>query len=322
MDKRVSVIIPVYNVGNYLDRCMKSIVNQTYKNLEIILVDDGSTDQSAELCDRWAEKDERISVVHQNNGGPSNARNTGLDRARGDYLMFVDSDDVISFNIVEYLVGLLERERADISICDVLHIFNEGKAAFQSGAAEIRSYNRIEAIQELWYQKSFLPSACAKVYRKEIFGSLRFAEGKIFEDIDLLHELFWQCRRIVYSNAQLYGYVHRKNSITTRKFSQSDCVILKIAEKMQRFAEANERALLPAAKAYAVTAAFRVLLNAPRDNNKYNEAISQAETILMNMGKDVLKDKEVRKKTKAALLLYYCCRPLLFFVYKRKNRWK
>ena len=130
MDKRVSVIIPVYNVGNYLDRCMKSIVNQTYKNLEIILVDDGSTDQSAELCDRWAEKDERISVVHQNNGGLSNARNTGLDRAKGEYLTFIDSDDIVSHLLIEKLVLKSESESADISICDVQHIFSEDDITF------------------------------------------------------------------------------------------------------------------------------------------------------------------------------------------------
>lgn len=322
IDKIVSVIVPVYNVEMYLDRCMKSITQQTYRNMEIILVDDGAKDKSGVMCDAWSQKDSRVVAVHQKNGGLSNARNTGIEKATGEYLIFVDSDDVVAPNMVEQLVELLECEQADIAMCGVSHIFNESDISFEIKTAEVRSFNRNSAIKEMWYQKSFLPSAWGKVYKRQIFGDSRFTEGILFEDIDLMHELFWKCSKIVYKDAPLYGYVHRENSITTAQFSKKDCDILQISEKLLHFAKENESNLIPAAQSYAVTAAFRIYLNSPHDNKEFGEYLLKAEKILKRYGKAVLKDRNARKKTMCALILYSYCRPLLVVVYKRKNRWK
>ncbi|MEY8356623.1 glycosyltransferase family 2 protein [Lachnospiraceae bacterium 54-53] len=322
MDKKVSVIVPVYNVEKYLDRCMKSITQQTYKNMEIILVDDGAKDKSGAMCDAWSEEDSRVMVIHQKNGGLSNARNTGIKKATGEYLIFVDSDDVIAENMVEHLTGLLEGEQADISMCGVYHIFSESNIRFEMLEAEIRLFDRCSAIKEMWYQKSFLPSAWGKAFKRQLFGDSRFTEGILFEDIDLMYELFWKSRKIVYQNIPMYGYVHRENSITTAKFSKMDCGILQISEKLLRFAKENESSLIPAAESYAVTAAFRIYLNTPHDEIEFGEFLSKAEKTIRQYGKIVMKDREIRKKTKYALILYFYCKPLLVTVYKRKNRWK
>ena len=315
----ISLIIPVYNVEQYLENCLESVVNQTYQNIEIILVDDGSTDRSGIICDNWKNKDNRIKVIHKTNGGLSHARNVGIEKACGDYLMFVDSDDIISNELCSTLLKILVENNADLSICNAAHIFdnninfnNEGKLYF---------YNATEAICELWYQKSFLPSAWGKLYKKELFENVKFTEGIIFEDIDIMHEIFYQCDKIVYTTKELYGYVHHENSITTKKYSIKDNVILDICDKINDFANDKSIALQKAAKSYNVTGALRVYLNAPT-TPEYMASINKAKAILKKYAKDVLKDKNIRKKNRYALYLYVYLRPILKIIYKKVDRWK
>lgn len=318
----ISIIIPVYNVSKYLDECLKSVVGQTYKNIQIILVNDGSTDNSGAICEEWKKKDDRIEVIHKANGGLSSARNVGIEKAQGEYLMFVDSDDIISFNLCELLYNLLIENDADLAICNALHIFNDTKVEFQiDDKIEICCFNRNEAICNLWYQKVFLPSAWGKLYKKELFDNIRFTEGIIFEDIDIMHEIFYLCDKIVYTNDPGYGYVHHENSITTKKYALRDNVILDICEKIINFASNKDIEIKKAAQAYSVTGALRVYLNAPK-TVEYQKAIAKAKEILRLYGKDVLKDVNIRKKNKYALYLYFYGRPLLKPIYQKIDRWK
>lgn len=322
MNNLVSIVIPVYNVEQYLNRCMESVVGQTYTNLEIILVDDGSKDNSSAICDEWGKKDDRILVIHQKNGGLSNARNTGINNASGKWIMFVDSDDMVSFNIVEQLMQLAISQGADIAIGGVKHIFDENTITFAEQVAPVFTYDAKQAIKEMWYQRSFLPSAWGKIYKRSLFDNIRFTEKILFEDIDVMHEVFWLCNKIVYKNIPLYGYVHRENSITTAEFSKRDCAILQISEKLLRFSEEKAPSLMSAAESYTVTAAFRIYLNAPQKNKEFSTYRTKAKELLDRYGKKVIKDKNVRRKTKCALLLYFYCKPLLMIVYRHKNRWK
>ncbi len=318
----ISIIIPVYNVSKYLDKCLQSVVSQTYSNIQIILVNDGSTDNSGEICERWKKKDNRIEVIHKKNGGLSNARNVGIEKAQGKYLMFVDSDDIISIDLCEMLHSYLLGNSADLAICDTYHIFSNDSFTFQKDdKVKMYCFNRNEAICNLWYQKSFLPSAWGKLYKKELFEQIRFTEGIIFEDIDIMHEIFYLCNRIVYIDVKAYGYVHHENSITTKKYTQKDNVILDICDKINQFASDKDISLQNAAKSYNVTGALRVYLNAP-NTPEYKEAIEKAKRIIKKYGKDVLKDPNIRKKNKYALYLYLYLRPLLKIVYKKIDRWK
>lgn len=149
----ISIIIPVYNVEQYLDKCLQSVINQTYQDIEIILVDDGSSDNSGILCDKWQEKDSRIKVIHKSNGGVSNARNVAIEQANGEYLMFIDSDDIVSNDLCKVLFEMLKNDNADISICNATHIF-DNRFDFKN-TGEIHCYSRDEAICQLWYQKAF-----------------------------------------------------------------------------------------------------------------------------------------------------------------------
>jgi len=314
----ISVIVPVYNVSAYLDKSMETLVDQTYQNLEIIMVDDGSQDDSGALCDAWAQKDSRVRVIHQENGGLSRARNSGLDVMTGEYVMFFDSDDLLSPDICRVLYNAIGAD-GDISICDFEHILGPHPYSFViTDQQEVLTAK--SAVKQMWYQTGFLPSATAKLYRREIFANYRFTPDLRFEDIDILHELLWQADRIIYNHSRLYGYIHRENSITTSAFSVKDTDILKVADKILRFAQ-DKSEIFSAAESYVTTAALRVYLNAPNDRY-YRDALSTSEALLSDHGRQVLADKYARRKNRVALLLYFSCKPLLRFLYRHVSRWK
>lgn len=314
----ISVIVPVYNVETYLDKSLQTLVSQTYRNLEIILVDDGSTDNSGNMCDAWAQKDSRVRVIHQANAGPSCARNAGIDSASGEYILFFDSDDLLSPDLCQVLYNAL-LDKGDIAICDCEHIFPDRPYSFLI-SEENEIFTPEEVIAKTWYQTKFIPSACARLYHQQVFGAHRFTPNLIFEDIDLIHEIYWDSSKIVYNHSKLYGYVHRKSSITTTQFSIRDMDILRVVEKILCFAETKPN-LQGAAEAYATTAALRIYLNAPRCA-QFQDGISQAEAIIARYGKKVMFDSNARKKNRYALMMYFLCKPVLRFVYKHINRWK
>ncbi len=184
----ISVIIPVYKVEDYLDRCVNSVVSQTYKDLEIILVDDGSPDRCPEICDEWAKKDERIKVVHKKNGGLSDARNTGLENSNGDYISFLDSDDYIHPNAYEILLATIKEQDADIVGCELLNVDVNGKII----NSKWTGYSNVHNFNEVYNGKEFLakiledqvvPYAWNKLYKRQVIENQRFTVGALAEDI-------------------------------------------------------------------------------------------------------------------------------------------
>ena len=201
MDKVVSVIIPVYKVEKYLDRCLTSILNQSYPKLEIILVDDGSPDKCPQMCDEYAERDRRVRVIHKKNGGVSSARNAALDIMRGDYCFFVDSDDYIQAGTVEYLVGLSQKYDADIVQC----------ARDWGGKNEFSSLpNYIEDEPEFFEGNSIFSSTknnvtlCCKLYRSSLWNDIRMPIGKLNEDDYTTWKLYYKANSVVVTDLRLY----------------------------------------------------------------------------------------------------------------------
>lgn len=316
----VSIIIPVYNVENYLDACLESVCNQTYKNIEVILVDDGSTDSSGRMCDDWSKKDDRIKVIHKANGGLSDARNAGLDVATGEYIEGVDSDDAVSPEITEQLMKAVLENNAEIVICDLVHIFPGEQKDFQVGT-EMKVFTAEDALCEMMYQKSFLYTFWGKIYKKSLLDGVRFPVGMLYEDVAVMYKIFCKASRIVYFDAKLYGYLHRENSITTKKFSKRDCDILQICQEQVDFAKGYSPKVYDAAIAYQATGAFRIYLNAP-DTEEYQTYIDESTVIIKQYGRDVLKNQNVRLKTKVAILLFYISKRLLKVIYAHVDRWK
>lgn len=214
MDPLISVIVPVYNVEPFIRRCVESILNQSYKNLEIILVDDGSTDRCGELCEILAETDSRIKVVHQQNKGLSGARNTGLRIAKGEYLSFIDSDDAVSHFFYEMLVGIAESQNADIVSCDRVDVYEEQlppDAVLDDYAFE--TLTREKAFEYLVNNRVFYQTVWDKLYRREVLRDLWFIEGKLHEDEFFTWKVLQNCNKVIHVSAPMYFYFHRKGSI-------------------------------------------------------------------------------------------------------------
>jgi len=216
----ISIIVPAYNVEKLVERCLFSLCSQSYSNIEIIVVNDGSTDNTEQVCQDYAQKDSRIVVVSQGNGGLSAARNKGIQTARGNYYIFVDSDDFINCNTVSILYKDLIKYNADIAMCDFKEVY-EGEYNFEylmhgnPTADEINVYESSEVMELLWTKGQQTVIACNKLFRKEVFRELHFPVGLLHEDEHLIHHLLDRCKSLVYDNRQLYYYLQRKEGSLT-----------------------------------------------------------------------------------------------------------
>ncbi|WP_299092029.1 glycosyltransferase [uncultured Bacteroides sp.] len=212
----ISIIIPVYNVNGYLEKCLHSVCEQTYKNLEIIVVDDGSTDGSGEICDLFAETDSRIKVIHQVNGGQSSARNKGLAIARGEYIGFVDSDDWIDSDMYEFLYRLLTTNNADVAAC-AHYIETETETEVRYSSGTFTSFSSDEAIRALIIDRRMRNYIWDKLFRRQAFSGIQFPENQIFEDMAVCYRVFHKVRRIVMQDCPKYHYLQREGSTTLDK---------------------------------------------------------------------------------------------------------
>lgn len=219
METLISVIIPVYKVEDYLEQCIISVVKQTYRTLEIILVDDGSPDRCGAICDEWQKKDERIKVVHKTNGGLSDARNYGLDIAQGKYIVFIDSDDLVASTMIEGLFVVSQKYEADIVECNY-SCFTDTlpeKGEKKSGTSTV--YASEEALSLLLDESIFKYTVWNKLYRKEIFDTLCFEVGKLHEDVFFTYQAFGISKCIAKIEDCLYYYRQRRGSIMGSDFS-------------------------------------------------------------------------------------------------------
>lgn len=219
-EKKISVIVPVYNVEEYITKCLKSICEQTYLNLEIILVDDGSTDESGKICDEFAGGDNRIKVIHKTNGGLSDARNAGLEIATGEWIGFVDSDDYIHEQMYELLAEAMIEEHADIVYCKRVIVRDSVMENYVDSDAK-ESWLSLNALEKM-YQPGFAGMATVawnKLYKKEIFEHLRFPKGMFFEDNYIIHRVYEKAQKVVFIDRTLYFYMERGGSIMRKPYT-------------------------------------------------------------------------------------------------------
>lgn len=234
----VSIVVPVYNAKEYLKECFDSVAGQTYKNIEIILVNDGSTDGSGILADSLAFIDKRVRVVHKENGGLSDARNAGIRQSSGEYLTFVDNDDIIHPQLVETLVDLIESKDADIAQCDnTRDVSKLGHRGFK-----LWVYSGTAAFTELMKYKSVSPTAWGKLYRASLFNdfNLEFPVGRTHEDTAILYKLIFHARRFVSVNSRLYFYRYNSESIMNSAYTEKYYESVKLyVDELDAFIETN-----------------------------------------------------------------------------------
>ena len=242
MPPLISIIIPIYNVEHYLHRCVDSVIKQTYTNIEIILVDDGSPDNCPHICDEYASKDNRIIVIHKENGGLSDARNAGLESCTGEYVSFVDSDDWIHERYIEKLFQIIKKNNADIAISRFLK--TDGTKSIPQTKEVFFTISPKEAIINCTTgSKPEFVISCSKLYKRNLFEGVRFPPKKYHEDEFTTYILFYKAQRIAYTSQYLYYYFTRTNSITA---SQHPYDALEAFEQRYLFfKEKKETMLLP-----------------------------------------------------------------------------
>lgn len=215
----ISVIVPVYKVEKYLDRCIESIVNQTHSNLEIILVDDGSPDNCPVICDKWATLDRRIKVIHKENGGLSDARNSGMAAASGEFVGFVDSDDWIAFEMYEKLLGAIKQDGSDIAACAVKMVWEDGTPCTHLIKQANCVLDNFNAQKELLLERKLKQPVWYKLYRRSTIQNILFEKGKYHEDVYWSYQIIGNAKKVSIIDFVGYYYWQRKESIMGEKYS-------------------------------------------------------------------------------------------------------
>lgn len=303
----ISVIVPIYNVEIYLHKCLESILSQTFSNLEIILVDDGSPDNCGIICDEYAKKDARIIVIHKKNGGLSSARNKGLDIASGDYVMFVDGDDFVEQNFCEKAISLVNKYHVDICSFGYNEVFENRKE--ERKTIKPRVINTEEAIFHIIAKDEVIYNfAWNKIYSKQLFDGVRYPIGRLFEDSAVTYLLFHKAQEIYVANDVLYNYVQRQGSIMS-DYNSCRCNIDRFEIWMKRFnfIQENYPSLISVSIVQLANQALNGLFYLKLSNN-----VSNKETYINFLYN--YKDIILQTNKSLKFILYFKCR-LLFWVY-------
>ncbi len=313
---KISVIIPVYNVEKYLRQCLDSVINQTYKNLEIILINDGSTDNSGKICEEYALNDERIKMIHKENGGISSARNTAIDTANGKFITFIDSDDDVELDYIDYLYNILKKFDCKMSVC-THNIIKKNKIKKSFNLKTDYKLSSQECIKKLLYNDGIDTSAWAKLYDKSLFDNIRYPVGKLFEDIATTYKFFIKSKEIACGHLAKYNYNVRENSIVTKKFNKAKFDLLESTDNMSEeiinlFPNLKEAVLRR--RVYARFSTLNQMAQVDKDNKeKVKEIISFIKKYKWN----ILTDNNVPIRDKCAILLLQINYNLYKYIWKK-----
>ncbi len=299
----ISVIVPVYNVEHYIKRCVDSILAQTYTNLEIILVDDGSTDNSGKICDEYAMTDLRVRVIHIDNNGQSEARNLGMNKAKGYYFAFVDSDDYIAIDYISYLYEIMQIHQAQISICGYCKIGENNSDKKDKKIIldkETKVYDSKEGILQLLYQRGILTVVWGRLFKAELFREINFPKGKLHEDVAVLYKLFDIANKIACGDQKKYFYFQRVGSTMNKRFYKQRMDYLEFTKECIQYMNRNHPRLTRAAISRHFSACFDLLSCIGNDKKIFAEEYLQIVQEIRKYRKTVLLDSNARLKNRLA----------------------
>ena len=304
---QISIVVPVYNVENCLSYCVESLRQQTYKNIEIILVDDGSTDSSGEICDQYAREDDRIKVLHIENGGLSNARNTGVKESSTDWIVFIDSDDYYDHRAIEYLVELRDKYRVDLVATPVIEVRNYKNSDFLGDFREKYSgkLDRRTALEQMFYGNYVGTHSGGKLYKKEILLRFPYPNGMLYEDLALAYEHIAFCENIAVSDLNLYKYYRRPGSIVNSKYSDRLLDFYKAMEWNRSYVErdySGDRDMRRALNARYVFNGLHIV-HAMLSSDMYAE-VNKIRKEYIQYFKDVIPNSNVTRKNKLKYILF------------------
>ena len=286
MSQLISIIVPVYKTEKYLDKCVESIVSQTYTNLEIILVDDGSPDNCPKMCDEWAEKDNRIKVIHKVNDGLANARNSGIEMCTGDYVMFVDSDDYIELDMAEFLLDLILKNNSDISRCGLVLSFENGNTKkYENNNLIYPSKN--ELLIDLINENYNGGIVCNKLYKTSLIKKVQFEKKDgASEDIMFNYKVYALTQKVVFYDIPKYHYVIRSQSITNSEFSEGAFSILRAKQFMLNDQRENYEVIPYFIRGYVVSAF--IVLSGVISNQKCLDKYDDLRKSILKYKKEIL----------------------------------
>lgn len=312
----ISVIIPCYKVEQYLPKCVDSILSQSYTNLEILLVDDGSPDRCGDICEEYARKDSRIKVIHKLNGGLSDARNVAIDVALGEWVTFVDSDDYVADNYIETLYQMVKENKCKISVADIL-MFKEGETIkTRMKPYSIRRMKPIDAVEMMFYQENFDNCAYAKLYHRSLFETgIRYPKGLIFEDLATTYLLMLKSDSVVYMNKPIYYYLLRGSGLegaySPKKTKDAFKVISSLEERLSGIDE-----LQRSFSCRKMSFFFHIYLALP-DSEELKGDVKRKIIENRNV---VLFDNKARKKTRIAALCSYISMDFVKLLFRFINK--
>ncbi len=333
----ISVIIPVYNVAKILERCVESVRKQIYPNLEIILVDDGSTDMSGAFCDVFAKKDRRVKVIHQSNQGLSAARNAGLKIAKGKWVTFVDSDDSIRPDMIDTLHRMCYTNKLKMSICGFYEVKNDGEGQLKPRPAhDERILTTLECLKSMLCEEGFTMSAWGKLYARELFDLVEFPVGRLYEDVGTTYKLVLQCDNIAVTDAKGYNYYQNDNSITKRTFSLKKMDLIDLTDQMcddilkysQGKPESEKQLLLNLTQKRRMHARFSILrqiVMLPEDQTSVDpKSLKNAErSVIQYLRKhknDILKNPLATRRDKLAMRSLLLGLPVFKFAWQKYSQ--
>lgn len=302
MKPLISIIVPVYNVEAYLAKCVDSILAQTYTNLEIILVNDGSSDGCGRICDEYAKQDKRIKVIHKQNGGLSDARNVAIDVATGEFITFIDSDDYVTDDYIMTLYSLIEKYECKVSIA-LYNTFVEGsKPKVVNRVYREDCQTNIKAIEEMFYQEKYDRASWAKLYHSSLFATgIRYPKGIVYEDLATTYLLIFQSDKVAFCNRRIYNYLLRRDSIEGSSFSSKKMdSALKVCELMESHLDILGK-VMQAYQCRMMSFFFHLLLKMPDGYEHRNMLYKRIKAIRWS----VLCNSRARKKARVASLLSY-----------------
>ena len=316
----ISIIVPVYKVEKYIEKCVNSILEQTYHNLEIILVDDGSPDKCGQICDEYQKKDSRIKVIHKKNGGLSDARNSGIRIASGQYLGFVDSDDYIAPDMYEHLFLIMKEKNADIGVCNACIVSENSVPEFTDDTQPV-VFESNECLKVMICDKLLTVNTWNKLYKRHVFDGIEFPVGKLYEDFATTYKVIEQAKTIVVSKAKKYAYVQRKGSIMNQTAFRMKTDKIDIVEEMwlhysktnQRFSTELQAGIIE----YVINDIFKMI--GSHNVNKNPEYQEKLRLFIKRNNNVVFRNKYISNRKKAVLLLYLICPTVLRCVYSIKR---
>ncbi|MFC4710612.1 glycosyltransferase family 2 protein [Enterococcus eurekensis] len=299
---KISVVVPVYNVQEYLVKCLESIVNQTYSELEIILINDGSTDDSGRICDDYAAMDKRIKVIHQENGGLSAARNTGIKIATSEWITFIDSDDYVAEDYIEYLICLALNNDADVSIGTYTYVTKSKE--IDKGTGEVSIMDNKTAIRRMLLDQGFDMGAWAKMYKTTFFDDNLYPVGKLYEDSFTTYRVVSKAQKVAFGSKSIYYYINREDSIVNRVFNERKLELIEMNKLNENFIRENFPSLLGEAKRRVLWSYFSTLNQVlSTDNSHIIEKYSpDLINYIITEGKFIVRKKYVPLRDKIAYL--------------------